>query len=332
MNVSGVFESLGEYLNPSNHRPTSLVNLSAEPELNPFRSQGVVIYAKMLSELPGGNLKLIPAWNMLDSLQRDGIDLKGKTLITASSGNFAGAVCKLAKIFGVEKVIVIVSPETPEFKRQSLRLAGAYVFVRRKGVQLAKEWAEANGWINLPQYDAPENPLSYYNLIGPQIWEETGQLVTFFAGGVGTSGSSGGIGRFLSEKNPAMYRLGVIRAPGSEVSGVRDRELLKQVGLPWEEGLSAVQEVSKVDAYRRSLQLGALSAGPSSGFTLAGVHQEIHSLIQQGGLDRLRNSAGNVYVVTLIYDESFLYIDEYDDPDLQLGCDFPEIDILPELL
>jgi hypothetical protein len=67
-NVYSGPDALWKYLHPDFGPPTALVEL---PE-NPFRSHGVRIYAKMLSQLPLGNVKALPAMNMLEKAREEG--------------------------------------------------------------------------------------------------------------------------------------------------------------------------------------------------------------------------------------------------------------------
>ena len=61
MNPLNVFQgadALSQYFDPDRHPPLPLVEL---PEaLNPFRSDGVRIFAKLLTALPAQNVKSLP--------------------------------------------------------------------------------------------------------------------------------------------------------------------------------------------------------------------------------------------------------------------------------
>ena len=58
MNVFSGPNSLIDYFNPDKNAPLPLVELP--PQLNPFHSDGVRIYAKMLTALPATNVKSLP--------------------------------------------------------------------------------------------------------------------------------------------------------------------------------------------------------------------------------------------------------------------------------
>jgi len=52
-----------DFLNPASHPPLPLVEIPNA--LNPFRTDGVRIFAKLLSMSPLTNVKSVPAYNML---------------------------------------------------------------------------------------------------------------------------------------------------------------------------------------------------------------------------------------------------------------------------
>jgi hypothetical protein len=58
LNVFHGPDSVAQYFNPDLQPPLPLVELPAR--LNPFRSENVRIYAKLLAALPAQNVKAIP--------------------------------------------------------------------------------------------------------------------------------------------------------------------------------------------------------------------------------------------------------------------------------
>ena len=70
LNVYSGPDSVRNYFDPECHPPLPLVEI---PDcLNPYRGDGVRIYAKMMSMHPATNIKVIPGWssNLLLELGR----------------------------------------------------------------------------------------------------------------------------------------------------------------------------------------------------------------------------------------------------------------------
>ncbi|MCP4767856.1 MAG: hypothetical protein GY916_01185 [Gammaproteobacteria bacterium] len=85
MNVFDGPDALRDFLNPGKHPNLPLVELPAK--LNPFAADNIRIYAKLMSMLPLGNVKSVPAFNMIREKYRQG-DLEGvERIVENSSGN-----------------------------------------------------------------------------------------------------------------------------------------------------------------------------------------------------------------------------------------------------
>lgn len=324
MNSLNVYEgedSVMDFLNPDKGNPVPLVEI---PKcLNPFAKDGVQIFAKLMNMTPLGNVKSLPAFNMLQYLKGEE-DIH--TLVENSSGNTVFSLAVIGKQLGVENTKAFVSHEVSWGKLQLLRLMGTQPLVNEEpicpdpsdtesGIYKAKVKGEQEGWFNPGQYDSKFNPDAHYKWTGPQIWAQTKGQIDLFCSGLGTTGTMFGTGGFLKEKNPDIKNIGVVRSPNNPVPGVRTPNLLRQIAFGWESVVDDVEEVGTVDSFRFSLELcrHGLIVGPSSGFALKGLLQYIK-----------KTNLKNATCVFMCADSPLPYLNEYFEY-LDEG-DFPKIE------
>lgn len=321
-NVFSGPEAIRKFLNPDHHPPTPLVELS--DKLNPYRRDGVRIFAKLMNFLPLGNVKSLPAYNMLLECEING-RLKGiDSLVENSSGNTVSSLAILGRIFGISKTKALVSHEVSRGKLQLLRLFGVNVIVNKEpicpdpkdktsGIYKAKQIGKKKGWFNPGQYDNEANPLAHEKWTGPQIWQQTEGRLSVFCAGLGTTGTMLGAGAYLKGMDPKITTVGVVRFPNNPVPGVRTPTLLQQIAFNWEEATNHIEQVGTENSFERSLDLcrTGILAGPSSGFALQGLLQYIARQKESGLFERLKNSNGEIIAVFICPDSPLPYLDEY---------------------
>ena len=132
---------------------------------------------------PGGSAKDRVAISMLDEAERAGRLHPGDTVVEPTSGNTGVGLC----------------------------MAGA--------IEAAGEIAKKEGAFLAGQFSNPANPAAHYAGTGPEIWRDTCGEVAAFVAGVGTGGTITGAGRFLKEKNSAVYIAAVEPADSPVLSG-----------------------------------------------------------------------------------------------------------------
>ncbi len=319
--------ALLDFLNPDKAPYTPLVELPAS--LNPYKSKGVRIFAKLMSALPLANMKSLPAYSMLLEKKRKG-GLRGvDTIIENSSGNTVLSLAVIARLMGIPHTKAVASHEVSPGKLNLLRFLGTEVIINREpicpdpkdpesGIHKARMWAEQNRWFNPGQYDNPANPKAHRRWTGPQIWEQTGGRITLLSIGLGTTGSAVGVGQYLRKKNEAIELVGALRAPNNPVPGVRTANLLKEIAFDWESQIDHQEEVGSIEAYRKSLEMCrmGLFVGPSSGLALSGLLKH---------LSKRKSALGERQIAVFVCPDSpFPYIEEY------FQCldegDFPKIE------
>ena len=273
-----------DFLTPDKGAPTPLVEIPIS--LNPFYKDNVRIYAKLMNMTPLGNVKSLPALNMLLSDIRN---TEINTLIENSSGNTVFSLAVIGRLLGIPHTKAYVSHEVTWGKLQLLRLLGTEIIVneepicpdpsdRESGIFKAKIKGKQKGWFNTGQYENKYNPDAHYKWTAPQIWEQTNGKVDVFCTGLGTTGTILGAGGYLKEKNDNIKNIGVVRKPNNPVPGVRTPNLLRQIAFDWESVVDEIVEVGTVESFKMSLELcrNGLLVGPSSGFALRGLLQYLH--------------------------------------------------------
>ncbi len=318
--ASGVFEgpdAIREFLNPANSAPLPLVELPGK--LNPFRGEGIRVYAKLAYLMPLLNVKSLPTWNMLREAQAGGKLRDVHTIVENSSGNTAFALAVLARIFGVESVSAFVPFDIAPGKLELLRIGGVLPQMTRSapgavsGIAEARRIGSQPGYFSPSQYDNEANPDAYERWFAPEIWKQTGGNLTVFAAGLGTTGTLVGCSRYFRRMEAKVAMVGCICAPNEAVPGVRSRRGLEEIEFDWEAAADSIVEVGTKESFRLSLRLcqAGLMAGPSSGFALAGLYRMIQKAKTEGRIDTLRNRDGEVSGVFVCGDTPLPYLDKY---------------------
>ena len=323
MNVFDGPDALRDFLDPGKHPNLPLVELPAK--LNPFAADNVRIFAKLMSMLPLGNVKSVPAFNMIREKYRQG-ELEGvERIVENSSGNTVSSMALVARQFGIDQTQSYVPSEISWNKLLMLLFYGIEPIVNveptdpnetdpQSGVYKAKKDGEEKEAINPGQYHNEDNPKSHERWTAQQIWEQTAGNIDIFCAGLGTTGTVIGNSMFLKSKKESLQVVGAMRAPDQYVPGVRTDKLLKLVGFDWQEHVDSIERVDTTVSYRLSMELSrqGIVVGPSSGLALAGLLQYLTELKQNNKIEDLRDNQGDdVVCVFLCPDGPLPYLDEY---------------------
>ncbi|KAI5922078.1 tryptophan synthase beta subunit-like PLP-dependent enzyme [Camillea tinctor] len=324
-NFLNVFKGPGsvqQYFNPDAGPPLPLVEL---PDcLNPYRQDGVRIYAKLMTMHPANNVKAMPALNLLEKSVIPG---KTETIIEYSSGSTVISMALVSRAFhGISDVRAFLSNKTSTAKLRLMRFFGLNITLfggpsqpeptdDRGGIRAAQRLAEETDHIINPnQYDNDENWKSHIRWTGPQILRQLPDI-NLICAGMGTSGTITGLGTYFGDAKPSVFRLGVCTQAGDRVPGPRSFSLLAPVKFPWKKSIDGIEEVGSHDSFLLSLEMcrQGIVCGPSSGFNLQGLFQFLEKRKQASKLSELSGSDGEIHCVFLCCDLPYQYIDEYFD-------------------
>jgi cystathionine beta-synthase len=166
---------------------------------------------------PGGSIKdRIGGW-LIDDAVRRGVLKPGGTIVEGTSGNTGVGLAIAAAIKGFKCIFVMPDKMSVE-KIRTLRAYGATVVVTPTAVdadhpdsyynvsrRLAKE---TPGAVYLNQYDNLANRECHYATTGPEILRQMPEIDAFVVG-IGTGGTTCGVGKYLKEKKPACQVVAV---------------------------------------------------------------------------------------------------------------------------
>lgn len=240
---------------------------------NVFNKPNVKLLLKLEGNNPGGSVKDRAAYFMIsEALKKKNIK-KGDTLVEATSGNTGIALALMAKVLGVNMVLVMPEHATVE-RIKTMRAYGAEVILTPTEIGMegaidhALELKYKKGYFRLNQFDNLDNPKAHYSTTGPEIWRDTEGQVTHFVSSMGTTGTITGVSDYLKEQNKNIKIIGVQPKEGARIPGIRKwpQEYLPKIFKP--QKIDQVLEVNQEEAKegsRRLAQEEGIFAGMSSG-------------------------------------------------------------------
>ncbi|MDY0781628.1 cysteine synthase CysM [Tenacibaculum sp. IB213877] len=240
---------------------------------NAFNKPNVKLLLKLEGNNPGGSVKDRAAYFMIsEALKKKNIK-KGDTLVEATSGNTGIALALMAKVLGVNMVLVMPEHATEE-RVKTMRAYGAKVILTPSelGMEGAIDYAlkikYEKGYFRLNQFDNLDNPKAHYSTTGPEIWKDTKGQITHFVSAMGTTGTIMGVSDYLKEQNKNIEIIGVQPKEGTRIPGIRkwSKEYLPAIFKP--QKINQILEINQEEAKEGTLKLAqeeGIFAGMSSG-------------------------------------------------------------------
>jgi len=228
------------------------------------------------------SIKDRPVLQIIEDAEREDRLTPGSTLIEATSGNTGMALASLASIKGYKAILVMSEIQSSE-RRQVLKALGAELILtpasegtagaRRRVKEILAEHPE---YFYVGQHQNPSNPDAHYKNTGPELWDDTDGRIDILVAGLGTGGTICGAGRFLKEKKPGVWLVGVEpeespyiskgifhphrlmgTAPGF-VPETLDREVIDEIFLVSEEqAFSACRSIAEKEGLLVGISSGA---------------------------------------------------------------------------
>lgn len=240
---------------------------------------GSEVWVKLEGNNPAGSVKDRAALSMIRQAELRGDIAPGDTLIEATSGNTGIALAMIAAMKGYR--LRLLMPENMSRERQaSMRAYGAELILvsREDGMEGARDLAQAmaargEGRI-LDQFNNPDNALAHYQTTGPEIWRQTGGMITHFVSSMGTTGTITGVAQYLKAQKRDVQIAGLQPAEGASIPGIRRWSPAYLPGIFRPELVDTVIDMPQTlaeDTMRRLAREEGIFCGVSSGGAVAGA-------------------------------------------------------------
>lgn len=277
---------------------------------NILQKKGVNLLLKLEGNNPGGSVKDRAAYNMIsEAIKRKNIR-KGDTLVEATSGNTGIALALMAKVLGVNMVLVLPENSTEE-RIKTMRSYGAEVILTPKelGMEGSRDYAlklkYKKGYFRLNQFDNTDNSKAHYKTTGPEIWRDTEGEITHFVAAMGTTGTIMGVSDYLKEKNKDITIIGVQPNGESKIAGIRKWEGDYIPAIFNRKKIDQVMEVSAIEAKVMTQRLAeeeGIFAGMSSGGILASA-LKVAEKIDKGVIVAIVCDRGDRYLSSTLFNK-----------------------------
>ncbi|MGE5944674.1 MAG: cysteine synthase CysM [Flavobacteriales bacterium] len=191
-----------------------------------IKNKNVKLLLKLEGDNPGGSVKDRAAFNMISEALKRGEIKQGGTLVEATSGNTGIALAFIAKLLGLNMVLVMPENSTEE-RVKTMRAYGAEVILTPTDIgiegsrDVAFQLRDEKGYMLLNQFENDDNWKAHYKTTGPEIWKDTHGEVTHFVSAMGTTGTIMGVSTYLKEKNKNITIVGAQPADGAKIPGIR---------------------------------------------------------------------------------------------------------------
>lgn len=291
----------------------SITNLIGNTPLievqNILKKDGVRLFLKLEGKNPGGSVKDRAAFNMISEALKRGDIKPGDTLVEATSGNTGIALAFIAKLLGVNMILVMPENSTEE-RIKTMRAYGAELILTSSevGIEGARDEAERlhneKGYFMLNQFANDDNWKAHYKTTGPEIWRDTNQQVTHFVSAMGTTGTIMGVSTYLKEQNPDITIVGAQPKDGAKIPGIRKWQEAYRPKIFNPKKVDQVVEISEEDAKKTANLLATqegVFAGMSSGGSVASA-LKIAQTIDKGVIVAIICDIGDRYLSSDLFE------------------------------
>lgn len=250
---------------------------------------GVNVFVKLEYFNPGGSVKDRLGKKLLQGALEAGLLQEDGVVIEPTAGN-TGIGLALAAVGTKIKVICVVPQKFSMEKQTLMRALGATVIntptsegmegAINKTKELLKDIPNSYS----PQQFANENnPTTYFETLGPELYEDLGGNIDIFVAGAGTGGTFMGTAKYLKSKNKQIKTV-IVEPEGSILNGgISGPHRTEGIGMEFLPSymdtafFDSIYTISDEDAFKRVSELAlheGMLVGSSSGAVFEAVIRE----------------------------------------------------------
>ena len=277
------------------------------------------LFAKVEFFNPAGSVKDRAALQMINEKEKEGLINKETVIIEPTSGNTGIAIASICAMKGYRAILVM--PESMSIERRKLLKAyGAEIVLSpakegmKGAIRIANELKEQYGnALILGQFDNMDNVKAHYLTTGPEIYKDLDGKVDIFVAGIGTGGTITGVGKYLKERLPNVYIVGVEPSDSPFLSENRSGpHAIQGIGAGFapsildKEIYDEIITITKEEAFEAARMVGkkeGMLVGISSGAVLYAAIK-ISEKCQDKNIVALLPDSGDRYLSTELFEYS----------------------------
>ena len=276
--------------------------------LNPHKN--ITIYAKLESGNPGGSVKDRIALSMIEEAEQSGELTPDKIVLEATSGNTGIGMAMVCAVKGYRCQLVM--PESASIERRKIMQAyGAEILLTpgKRSTDGAIEQAYAmarehpDRYFLTDQFNNDANWLAHMQTTGPEIWAQTGGLVTDIVTTLGTTGTAMGLCKYFTEEHPEVRVIAVEPFLGHKIQGLKNMKESYKPGIFNKKLPYSIINIPDEEAFRHVRLLArkeGIFAGMSSGAAICAALARAEQL-DEGVIVVILPDSGDKYLSTELF-------------------------------
>lgn len=253
--------------------------------------KNIDMYAKLEYLNPYGSVKDRIAKNMLAPYVDEIVENK-KTILEASSGNTSKALAVLAGVYGVDMKTITNRVKVPEV-RQILQTLGVDL-EELPGTSDCHDPNDPNDFVTYTEKLAAGQPEKYHytdqflSKLNLEAHIQTGKEIAndlnhvdYFAGCLGTCGTTMGAGQYLKDQGMDTKVIGIVADLGQHIPGSRNKSELWEIGFFKNEFYETIVPGNNQQAVDGMLTLArhaGILAGPTTGVNYAATVEYLKTI------------------------------------------------------